>query len=146
MHADYASWMVADFRVLFVGNSATFFNDLPEMLRRMVPRLRFGQVTKAGQSLIGHASDPSVRWMITGEGTPGNMPRFSHGQDFFADGEGWDMLILQDRADTIRNWTTSASSIVSASSAEMDTSLRALDTFASFVQTAKTKMKRRPHE
>jgi hypothetical protein len=134
---------MAEPRVLFVGNSATYFNDLPEMLRRLVPGLKYGQVTKGGQCLSGHANDPSVRWMITGEGpAPGahiGLPRFSHGKDFFSDGEGWDVLVLQDRADSIGDWTRNEADV-----SRLNESLRALDVLASWVQIAAKKMRRRP--
>jgi hypothetical protein len=79
--------------------------------------------------------------MITGQGPrpcPHGVPRFSH-EDFFADGEGWDILVLQDRADIIKEWTQ-----LDAKSTRMNKSLEALDTFASWVRTAAANMRRRP--
>jgi hypothetical protein len=79
--------------------------------------------------------------MITGEGpspSPNGVPRFSH-TDFFADGEGWDILVIQDRADIIKDWVQ-----FEANSAKMNESLEALDTLASWVKTAASKMRRRP--
>mmetsp|Transcript_11779 Transcript_11779/g.19338 ORF Transcript_11779/g.19338 Transcript_11779/m.19338 type:complete len:436 (+) Transcript_11779:40-1347(+) len=131
---------VAEPRVLFVGNSATYFNDLPEMLRQLVPGLRYAQVTKGGEKLSGHVHDPAVRWMITGDGPAPNAscyPRFSHGESFFDDGEGWDVLVLQDRADSLTDR-------IRGYDDRLNESLGALDTFASWVRYAAAKMRRRP--
>jgi hypothetical protein len=81
--------------------------------------------------------------MITGEGARPDflgtgVPRFSH-DDFFADGEGWDFLILQDHAASIKDWVASEED-----STRLIESLDALDVFASWVQIAATKMRRKP--
>merc|ERR1712046_561734 len=61
------------------------------------------------------------------------------GERLFRRWQGWDVLVLQDRADPIRDWTRSQRNC-----AKLNESLRALDTFASWVQTASRKMRRRP--
>lgn len=126
--------MTCDLRVLFVGNSCTYFNDLPRMVAGLVPGLRFQQITKGGQGLLGHALDSDVQWMITGVGS--GTCRLSDGLDFFSDGQGWDVLVLQDRADTVRE--------ALVDDTKLEESLAALDAIALSVHTATERMRRKP--
>lgn len=47
--------------VLFIGNSLTYFYDMPQMLQKMLnetnPNIKIDQITNPGQSLSGHLSD-----------------------------------------------------------------------------------------
>lgn len=69
-------------RVLFIGNSYTYFNDLPELLMRFATangeRIEAESVTAGGMTLLGH--------LRTGEA----VSRIRSG--------GWDMVILQEQS------------------------------------------------
>jgi len=67
-------------RILFIGNSRTFYNDMPAMVRQMAneaggaERLHIEMYAKAGVSLETHWADPQVQALI---------------------GQGWDDVVLQ---------------------------------------------------
>lgn len=69
-------------RVLFIGNSYTYFNDLPELLMRFAAangeRIEAESVTAGGMTLLGH--------LRTGEA----VSRIRSG--------GWDMVVLQEQS------------------------------------------------
>ena len=70
-------------RVLFIGNSYTGVNDLPNVVARLgesaaTPwRFDVGQYTPGGQTLEGHDADPMVDGLID---------------------QGWDYVVLQDQS------------------------------------------------
>jgi hypothetical protein len=59
-------------RVLFVGNSLTFVNDLPEIFAELAESgghsVEVGMSAQGGQTLAGHAASPSTHEKITGQG------------------------------------------------------------------------------
>nr|WP_314259071.1 hypothetical protein [uncultured Devosia sp.] len=67
-------------RILFIGNSRTFYNDMPEMVRQMsgeaggAERLHIEMYAKSGVSLETHWADPQVQALL---------------------GQGWDDVVLQ---------------------------------------------------
>ncbi len=69
-------------RVLFIGNSHTYFNDLPELVRQQCARkgqpVEVCMLTHGGKGLDFHAAEPQTRFNIL------------YG--------GWDTVILQHRA------------------------------------------------
>jgi hypothetical protein len=78
---------------------------------------------------------------MTGEGARPHQNSYRvsnpNNQDFFADGEGWDVVVFQDRADSITDW-------IRGSGGKLEASLQAMDTFAEWVRIAAGKMRRRP--
>ena len=79
-------------RVAFVGNSYTYFNDLPTMLATIAVaakspvRIIHDEVTPGGSSIFGHA-DPSTEAGM-------NTSRM------LADPQGWNYVVLQDQSQT----------------------------------------------
>ena len=69
-------------RVLFVGNSLTFFNDLPETFAGLSESgghpVEVGISAQGGQTLAGHASSPATLKKITGQ--------------------RWDFIVLQEQS------------------------------------------------
>lgn len=69
-------------RVLFLGNSLTYSNGMPETIRRLAASdglsLEFEQHTPGGRTLAEHATDPAVR-------------------DLVARGN-WDVVVLQEQS------------------------------------------------
>ena len=70
-------------RVAFVGNSYTYFNDLPSMLSSMCTsagvRLETEQLTVGGQTLKGHSSDSRLLSLLSPD-------------------KHWDYVVLQDNS------------------------------------------------
>jgi hypothetical protein len=68
--------------VLFVGNSLTFFNDLPEAFAELAGSgahgVEVGMAAQGGQTLAGHAASPGSLKKITGQ--------------------GWDFIVLQEQS------------------------------------------------
>jgi hypothetical protein len=64
-------------RVLFIGNSYTYVNDLPGVLSRL-GGFEVASRTPGGQTWEGHAADPEVAKLIV---------------------KGWDYVVLQDQSD-----------------------------------------------
>lgn len=68
-------------RVLFIGNSYTYFNDLPEMLRELgkTQKMNFaiGRVLKGGERFSGHLKNPKLRSVLKRQ---------------------WDYVILQEQS------------------------------------------------
>ena len=69
-------------RVLFVGNSLTFFNDLPEIFARLAGSgghaVEVGMSAQGGQTFAGHASSPTTLKKLTGQ--------------------RWDFIVLQEQS------------------------------------------------
>ena len=69
-------------RLLFVGNSLTFFNDLPETFAKLAGSgghaVEVGMSAQGGQTLAGHATSPGSLKKITGE--------------------RWDFVVLQEQS------------------------------------------------
>ena len=69
-------------RILFIGNSHTYFNDLPELVRQACAQrgqqIEVCMLTHGGKGLDFHAGEPQTRFNI-----------------LFG---GWDRIILQHRA------------------------------------------------
>lgn len=71
-------------RVLFVGNSYTYYNNLPEMLEQMslsegaVPRIQARMIVAGGATLGQHWQGGAALWSI------------QHG--------GWDLVVLQEQS------------------------------------------------
>lgn len=68
-------------RVLFIGNSYTYYNDLPEMLRELgkTQNMNFaiGRVLKGGERFSGHLKNPKLRSVLQRK---------------------WDYIILQEQS------------------------------------------------
>lgn len=76
-------------RVLFLGNSYTYYNNLPELVEAMAasldgPRIRAGAHTHGGITLRGHLAD-------------GHLPEIL-GDGAGADGPRWDRVVLQEQS------------------------------------------------
>lgn len=69
-------------RVLFIGNSYTYYNDLPKMVGQLAKsqkkKLSVHSVTKGGERLKGHLANENLRRMLTTE--------------------RWDYVILQEQS------------------------------------------------
>ena len=69
-------------RLLFVGNSYTYYNDLPQMVYEIAKtkkkKLSVRSVTKGGERLKGHLYNEKLREMLTTE--------------------KWDFVILQEQS------------------------------------------------
>ncbi|MBP3564560.1 MAG: SGNH/GDSL hydrolase family protein [Alistipes sp.] len=69
-------------RLLFVGNSYTYYNDLPQMVYEIAKtkkkKLSVRSVTKGGERLKGHLNNDKLREMLTSE--------------------KWDFVILQEQS------------------------------------------------
>lgn len=71
-------------RLLFIGNSYTFFNDLPQMVYDIAKsknkKLSVKSVTKGGERLSGHLKNKKLRDMLTTQ--------------------KWDFVVLQEQSST----------------------------------------------
>ncbi len=69
-------------RVLFVGNSLTFFNDLPEVFAALARSgghsVEVDMSAQGGQTLAGHATSPATLKKL--------------------DGQRWDLIVLQEQS------------------------------------------------
>lgn len=69
-------------RVLWVGNSFTYFNDLPDMVRQIAAtqgmKLSCTRCVKGGERLSGHLKNPALRRALAGG--------------------GWDYVVLQEQS------------------------------------------------
>jgi len=130
-----------DLRVVFVGNSFVYFNDLPEILARLLPGLEYEQVTPGGQSFQGHLADPRVRCMLTGTRTDsaGEARRSRGSATFFDDDEGFDIVVLQEQSCAMGGAIAK-----STGEAIRDTSLAAVEGLAGLIKEGASKTKRKP--
>ena len=71
-------------RLLFIGNSYTYYNDLPQMVYEIAKsqkrKLSVKSVTKGGEKLSGHLTNQKLREMLTSE--------------------HWDYVVLQEQSST----------------------------------------------
>lgn len=88
-----------ELNVLFIGNSLTYYNDMPQVLQEMLqetdPNIHVGQSTIPGMSLNGHLDDIITS---TGENSISTRPKI---EGEWTDTEkkicekDWDVIILQ---------------------------------------------------
>lgn len=85
--------------VLFIGNSLTYFYDMPQTLQKMLeetnPNIKIDQITNPGQSLSGHLSD-----IVTSKTENGISVRKKEDGEFTETElklkeKKWDIIILQ---------------------------------------------------
>ena len=71
-------------RLLFIGNSYTYYNDLPKMVYEIAKsqrrKLSVKSVTKGGEKLSGHLTNQKLREMLTSQ--------------------QWDYVVLQEQSST----------------------------------------------
>ncbi len=82
--------------ILFIGNSLTYFNDMPQTLQKMFEEQNDNYVvdqrTPPGESLAGHVSHVSIGTDVTRRANPGETPTTI--ERLLS--KKWDIVVLQE--------------------------------------------------
>ncbi|CAM1372842.1 SGNH/GDSL hydrolase family protein [Tenacibaculum xiamenense] len=85
--------------VLFIGNSLTYYNDMPQILQQMLnetdSKIKVDQITNPGQSLSGHLSDIIVSRTENGISVRKKAEHELTETEKKIKGKSWDIIILQ---------------------------------------------------
>ena len=88
-----------EINVLFIGNSLTYFHEMPQTVQKMVnetnPNIKIEQITFPGMSLSGHLSDIVTSKTENGISTRKKTETEKTETEIKIEEKNWDIIILQ---------------------------------------------------